>query len=160
MSASSTPGGAEVGEPGVPRLVRRMSRKLRSRQSSHTILRRTMKTACERDIDGTAPGGNRLASQRSWQSHRTEEYHPLSWPCGQQSRPKKRYYAEARLARRGNALLRQTGSTAGPVLWVEKACREGDSGATVQARRLERIQLAADLSILAKLDPRGTWADE
>jgi hypothetical protein len=30
----------------------------------------------------------------------------------------------------------------------------------VQARRLERIQLAADLSILAKLDPRGTWADE
>src|SRR5918992_3174470 len=40
----------------------------------------------------------------------------VSWPCGQQSRPKKRYYADARPARRGNALLRQTGSTAGPVL--------------------------------------------
>jgi hypothetical protein len=49
-----------------------------------------------------------------------EEYHSFSWPCGQQSRPKKRYYAEARdPARRGNPLLRRTGSTAGPVLLIE-----------------------------------------
>jgi hypothetical protein len=59
-----------------------------------------------------------------------EEYHSSSWPCGQQFRPKKRYYAQARdPARRGNPLLRRTGSTAGPVLMLKstplRMVREG-----------------------------------
>jgi hypothetical protein len=49
----------------------------------------------------------------------------LGWPCGQQSRPKKRYYADARPARRGNGLFRQTGSTAGSVLLVRGGGRSG-----------------------------------
>jgi hypothetical protein len=42
-----------------------------------------------------------------------QELHRSCWPCGQRFRPKKRLYAEARQARRGNALLRPTGSTCG-----------------------------------------------
>jgi WD40-like Beta Propeller Repeat len=57
------------------------------------------------------------------------EYHPASWPCGQASRPRKRKYADARPARRGNALLRQTGSTAGPVVRGDPT-PQGDGRAT------------------------------
>jgi hypothetical protein len=60
------------------------------------------------------------APKRSARTTPLQEYPSSSWPCGQQSRPKKRYHAEARdPARRGNSLLRRTGSTAGPVLLAE-----------------------------------------
>src|SRR5918999_3669136 len=75
------------------------------------------------------------------------------WPCGQQSRPKKRYYADARPARRGNALLRQTGSTAGPVLWA----RGGRArGAGPRARRLTGRRASAKKAALQR---RQEWRE-
>ena len=77
----------------------------------------------------------------------------FSWPCGQQSRPKKRYYADARPSRRGNALLRQTGSTAGPVLLGTR--RSGRSAPLVQAldssEMLGGRRSSAELTISVKL---------
>jgi hypothetical protein len=110
------------------------------RRASRRWLHRTSQAgvACSSsghgDSDVGPPGGSRNGWRKLRPRQPAQRSNILSsWPCGQQSRPKKRYYADARPARRGNALLRQTGSTAGPVLLVEKYA--GSWGGRIRARQ-------------------------
>ena len=63
---------------------------------------------------------DRSLKARRVEEPRLEEYHPLAGPVASGFRPKQRYYADSRdLARRGNPLLRRTGS------WID--CRASSS---------------------------------
>jgi len=71
------------------------------------------------------PGGSgKATSETPPAGARSAEYHPSSWPCGQQSRLKKRQYADATSATR-HRTIEANGIDCGGQLLVERARREG-----------------------------------